>query len=216
MDIRSVEETKKKLLNKLLCSIKTESLSLIWKDSSDFHGQDLGAEVLYTSFDKFKEVRVISLYKPSKGILHSSCLSIAYGCNKNCPICKSGTEETFMGYYDYRYIVAQQEFLMRHSSYYDDSFWTDESPFSTALTGQGDIAFNFDESMKAMDILESVFGKRFICNISTAFIMGVEKLLNFLTGTNFIPNLQISLHGSNKEIRRHHVDSDEDPKLLQF
>lgn len=204
------------LLDRLLRKIEIDPLSVRYKDNRDYHGEELGSEVIYTSFSNFKEVRVISLYRPFKKTSRSSCISISFGCVKRCPICKSGTEEVFRGHYNYKTIVAMQELLMRCSNYYGNEFWLHKLPFSIALTGQGDISFNFEESMKAMEIIQSVFDRRFMCNVSTSFVCGVKKLLEYANNKRFVLNLQVSIHGHNKEIRKLHVDSDEDPQELVF
>jgi len=213
-DILLTKLRKDILLTKLKEKADIHQLPTIWKNISDIKETGSGSEIIYTNIGKLKEVRTIGLYLTHTKPNYGSCISIAYGCNKNCPICKSGTEEKFLGYYDFNTIAALQELVLRESFFYDSYFWLHEESFFVAVMGAGDIAFNFPDTIQAMEIIYNVFKVRFVCNISTAFIAGVKQLIDYVDKIKFIPNLQISVHATDIAIRRLHVDSTEDPRQL--
>lgn len=211
-------EKKERSLTKLLEITGLNSLNVSCMDWKDISDDGYGSEGIFTDLNKLHYgVKVIALKLRHTPVSHGSCISVSYGCPRKCTICKSGNEEIYLGNYNWKYIVGMEELVLRNSILYnsDYQFWLHDMPFFVAVMGMGDIRFNFKHTMRAMDAIHQIFGSRFVCNISTAFIGGVQKLIRYIEQEGkFVPNLQVSLYSSSIESRRLLIDSDENPRDL--
>jgi len=210
---------KKNYLRKIKGKIGTSvEIKLFHRIAQDIHEYKSGSEILHCTLngdDAADDVVLVSLYLLHLEARHGMCLSVSLGCPKNCPKCWSGTLIKFARHFTADEMLAMTRLVLQESFYYDKVFWLYDMPFFVAVMGSGDIAFNFNETITAMEKLYRIFGKRFICNISTAFGSGIKQLSNYIKSTKraelFIPNLQISLDSVRADVRQTIIDSKEDP-----
>lgn len=173
--------------------------------------------VCENSRDNGEIVDLVALNLPHRLPSLGMCISPSLGCPKSCPKCKSGIEINFE---DRKRYFSDEEILdmikiVMHNSILFRNYFTEGNPFFVAVMGSGDIAFNFENVMTAMKRLYDIFGDSFFCNISTAFSLGVQKLINYVQqDSSFIPFLQISIDSLNDNQRKHLIDSEEPVKNL--
>jgi adenine C2-methylase RlmN of 23S rRNA A2503 and tRNA A37/FixJ family two-component response regulator len=221
-----VEKKKNFYLGKLLDIIERKPLELVFEDPADLNYNGSSSEKFLTVIERvvnnngkyeFREIviEVAALRLTHTNPMLGSCLSVACGCRKKCPLCFSGNFIPYDSELTAEEIVLSKELVLRESAVYDGYFWENDSPFFIALMGSGDFAFNSTNCIKAMEIIKQVFGERMVCNISTAFSSGIKKLIKYVENQpKFIANLQISIHGYDKASRRFHVDSTRGPEEL--
>jgi adenine C2-methylase RlmN of 23S rRNA A2503 and tRNA A37/FixJ family two-component response regulator len=218
-----VEKKKNFYLGKLLDIIERKPLELVFTDPADLDYNGPSSEKFLMVIERMVnnngkyEFRKIAIEVAALKLTHTnpmlgSCLPVACGCRKRCPLCFSGNFIPYDGELTAEEIVLSQELVLRESAVYD---WLNDFRFFIALMGSGDFAFNSDNCIIAMEIIKRVFGERMVCNISTAFSRGIDKLIKYAeNGPKFIANLQISIHGYDKRTRMLHVDSRECPEKL--
>lgn len=212
--INRAERNKKNFIDQL----QTESeISLRIKETREVDEYFSGSEILKCLLNNKMKIRLVSLFLQHLDVSHGMCISVSRGCPKKCRKCFSGTRSEFNGkHFIADEIVAMVKLVLNQSFYYDKRFWLYGLPFFVANMGSGDITFNFDETMSAMEKLKKVFGQRFVCNISTAFSVGVKKLSTYVIEHErkhkmLIPNLQVSVDSLSQKIRELMIDSNEDP-----
>lgn len=204
-----------------LRSLKTSSeIELIHRKTVDINKYSSGSEYLLCQLNEQEtQVAIISLFLRHLEVEHGLCLSVSSGCPKNCPKCFSGTTIDFDRHFTSDEIIAMTKIVLKESFYYDKAFWLYDLPFFIAIMGSGDIAFNFEQTMAAMEKINHVFGERFVCNISTAFATGISKINAYISEQleqkhKLVPNLQISLDSLDRKIRKQLVDSNEKPETM--
>lgn len=213
---KAFAKIKKHILRKLPISSLIE---IIHRKTQDIKDYSSGSEYLLCRLNEV-DVAAISLFLRHLEVRHGMCISVSRGCPKNCPKCFSGTMCEFLGHFTFDEILAMIIIILKESFYYNKEFWLYKLPFFVATMGSGDIAFNFEATISAMEKLFKVFGERFVCNISTAFEPGIKQLTDYVENEietksrPLVPNLQVSFDSLKLERRRLTIDSDEDPDLL--
>ncbi len=213
---KALGKKKKNFLRRLQA---TTEIELIHRSTIDIERYTSGSENLFCLMNNSQVVLII-LYLFHLQIRHGICLSVSLGCPKNCSKCFSGTQMDFVRHFSAEEMLAMVKIALKESFYFDESFWLYDMPFFVAVMGSGDIAFNFNETIQAMEKLHQLFPERFICNISTAFSKGVKQLRAFVKNQlktakrPFMPNLQISLDSTREKTRSSIIDSDENPLIF--
>jgi adenine C2-methylase RlmN of 23S rRNA A2503 and tRNA A37/CheY-like chemotaxis protein len=213
---RALGRKKKNFLRRIPA---TTEIELIHRSTWDIERYTSGSENLFCFMDKLQIVLVI-LHLFHLEARHGICLSVSLGCPKNCPKCLSGTQVEFVRHFTADEMLAMIKMALRESFYFDETFWLYDMPFFVAVMGSGDIAFNFRQTIQAMEKLHKLSSERFVCNISTAFSKGVKKLRAYVKDQlgkvkqPFVPNLQISLDSVREKERQLLIDSKEDPLVF--
>ncbi len=122
---------------------------------------------------------------------YTVCLSTQIGCPMQCAFCKSGSIP-FQRNLTAEEIVDQFQLLFNTVK---------QKPRNVVLMGMGEPLLNFDNSLKALELLHDPqrwnIGQRQM-TIST---VGVKGMISKLVRANIHPRLAISLHAPNQKIR---------------
>lgn len=143
---------------------------------------------LLQSRDGFKTETVVIPMKNK----HTVCVSSQIGCRMGCSFCQTATMGLVRNLEAKE--IVQQVFVARH--------FVNALIQNVVFMGMGEPLDNFDEVMKAYEILHDPEGFAFGCKnitLSTAGkVDGIEKLVTY---EGSLPNLAVSLHAANDALR---------------
>lgn len=122
------------------------------------------------------------------------CVSTQVGCAMGCAFCLTG-KMGLIRHLTAAEIAGQVRLLARATHLLDKSF-------NIVLMGMGEPLQNYDETMKALRMLNQKEGFDMHPKRVTLSTVGLVPMMDKLAHEELMPNLAVSLHASNEETRR--------------
>ena len=122
------------------------------------------------------------------------CISTQVGCAMGCAFCLTG-KMGLIRHLSAAEITAQVRTLARSTSLLDKSF-------NIVLMGMGEPLHNYDETMKALRMLNQKEGFDMHPKRVTLSTVGLVPMMDKLAQEDLMPNLAVSLHAATEEQRR--------------
>jgi len=122
------------------------------------------------------------------------CVSTQVGCAMGCAFCLTG-KMGLIRHLSAAEITAQVRTLARSANLLD-------KPFNIVLMGMGEPLHNYDETMKALRMLNQKEGFDMHPKRVTLSTVGLVPMMDRLAQEELMPNLAVSLHAATEEQRR--------------
>jgi len=122
------------------------------------------------------------------------CVSTQVGCAMGCAFCLTG-KMGLIRHLSAAEITAQVRTLARSTNLLDKSF-------NIVLMGMGEPLHNYDETMKALRMLNQKEGFDMHPKRVTLSTVGLVPMMDRLAQEELMPNLAVSLHAATEEQRR--------------
>jgi 23S rRNA (adenine2503-C2)-methyltransferase len=122
------------------------------------------------------------------------CVSTQVGCAMGCAFCLTG-KMGLIRHLTAAEITAQVRILARSTDLLDKSF-------NIVLMGMGEPLHNYDETMKALRMLNQKEGFDMHPKRVTLSTVGLVPMMDKLAQEDLMPNLAVSLHAATEEQRR--------------
>jgi 23S rRNA (adenine2503-C2)-methyltransferase len=122
------------------------------------------------------------------------CVSTQVGCAMGCAFCLTG-KMGLIRHLSAAEITAQVRTLARSAKLLD-------KPFNIVLMGMGEPLHNYDETMKALRMLNQKEGFDMHPKRVTLSTVGLVPMMDRLAQEDLMPNLAVSLHAATEEQRR--------------
>ena len=122
------------------------------------------------------------------------CVSTQVGCAMGCAFCLTGKMGSIR-HLSAAEITAQVPTLARSTHLLD-------KPFNIVLMGMGEPLHNYDETMKALRMLNQKEGFDMHPKRVTLSTVGLVPMMDRLAQEELMPNLAVSLHAATEEQRR--------------
>jgi 23S rRNA (adenine2503-C2)-methyltransferase len=122
------------------------------------------------------------------------CVSTQVGCAMGCAFCLTG-KMGLLRHLTAAEIAGQVRLLARSTDLLDKSF-------NIVLMGMGEPLHNYDETMKALRMLNQKEGFNMHPKRVTLSTVGLVPMMDRLAQEDLMPNLAVSLHASNEETRQ--------------
>ena len=122
------------------------------------------------------------------------CVSTQVGCAMGCAFCLTG-KMGLIRHLSAAEITAQVRTLARSTNLLD-------KPFNIVLMGMGEPLHNYDETMKALRMLNQKEGFDMHPKRVTLSTVGLVPMMDKLAQEDLMPNLAVSLHAATEEQRR--------------
>jgi len=122
------------------------------------------------------------------------CVSTQVGCAMGCAFCLTG-KMGLIRHLTATEIAGQVRLLARATALLD-------KPFNIVLMGMGEPLHNYDETMKALRMLNQKEGFDMHPKRVTLSTVGLVPMMDKLAQEDLMPNLAVSLHASTEETRR--------------
>ena len=122
------------------------------------------------------------------------CVSTQVGCAMGCAFCLTG-KMGLIRHLTAAEITGQVRILARSTSLLD-------KPFNIVLMGMGEPLHNYDETMKALRMLNQKEGFDMHPKRVTLSTVGLVPMMDKLAQEELMPNLAVSLHAATEEQRR--------------
>jgi 23S rRNA (adenine2503-C2)-methyltransferase len=122
------------------------------------------------------------------------CVSTQVGCAMGCAFCLTG-KMGLIRHLSAAEITAQVRTLARSTNLLDKSF-------NIVLMGMGEPLHNYDETMKALRMLNQKEGFDMHPKRVTLSTVGLVPMMDKLAQEDLMPNLAVSLHAATEEQRR--------------
>ncbi|MEO7156945.1 MAG: 23S rRNA (adenine(2503)-C(2))-methyltransferase RlmN [Vicinamibacterales bacterium] len=122
------------------------------------------------------------------------CVSTQVGCAMGCAFCLTG-KMGLIRHLSAGEITAQVRILARSTGLLDKSF-------NIVLMGMGEPLHNYDETMKALRMLNQKEGFDMHPKRVTLSTVGLVPMMDKLAQEDLMPNLAVSLHAATEEQRR--------------
>jgi 23S rRNA (adenine2503-C2)-methyltransferase len=122
------------------------------------------------------------------------CVSTQVGCAMGCAFCLTG-KMGLIRHLTAAEITAQVRILARSTNLLD-------KPFNIVLMGMGEPLHNYDETMKALRMLNQKEGFDMHPKRVTLSTVGLVPMMDKLAQEDLMPNLAVSLHAATEEQRR--------------
>jgi 23S rRNA (adenine2503-C2)-methyltransferase len=122
------------------------------------------------------------------------CVSTQVGCAMGCAFCLTG-KMGLIRHLTAAEITAQVRVLARSTDLLDKSF-------NIVLMGMGEPLHNYDETMKALRMLNQKEGFDMHPKRVTLSTVGLVPMMDKLAQEDLMPNLAVSLHAATEEQRR--------------
>jgi 23S rRNA (adenine2503-C2)-methyltransferase len=122
------------------------------------------------------------------------CVSTQVGCAMGCAFCLTG-KMGLIRHLSAAEITAQVRILARSTHLLDKSF-------NIVLMGMGEPLHNYDETMKALRMLNQKEGFDMHPKRVTLSTVGLVPMMDKLAQEDLMPNLAVSLHAATEEQRR--------------
>ena len=122
------------------------------------------------------------------------CVSTQVGCAMGCAFCLTG-KMGLIRHLSAAEITAQVRTLARSTDLLDKSF-------NIVLMGMGEPLHNYDETMKALRMLNQKEGFDMHPKRVTLSTVGLVPMMDRLAQEELMPNLAVSLHAATEEQRR--------------
>ena len=122
------------------------------------------------------------------------CVSTQVGCAMGCAFCLTG-KMGLIRHLSAAEITAQVRILARATGLLDKSF-------NIVLMGMGEPLHNYDETMKALRMLNQKEGFDVHPKRVTLSTVGLVPMMDKLAQEDLMPNLAVSLHAATEEQRR--------------
>jgi len=122
------------------------------------------------------------------------CISTQVGCAMGCAFCLTG-KMGLIRHLTAAEITGQVRILARSTELLD-------KPFNIVLMGMGEPLHNYDETMKALRMLNQKEGFNMHPKRVTLSTVGLVPMMDKLAQEDLMPNLAVSLHAATEEQRR--------------
>ena len=122
------------------------------------------------------------------------CVSTQVGCAMGCAFCLTG-KMGLIRHLSAAEITGQVRMLARSTDLLD-------KPFNIVLMGMGEPLHNYDETMKALRMLNEKEGFDMHPKRVTLSTVGLVPMMDKLAQEDLMPNLAVSLHAATEEQRR--------------
>ena len=185
-DFNQMSDISKKLIDKLSIDFYFETLTLQTKQISE----DSTEKYLFSLKDGALIESVLMIFDYG----YSACISSQVGCNMGCAFCASGLLKKQRDLTTGE-IVSQVLYIQK---YLDNK---DIRLGNIVVMGTGEPFDNYDNVMKALNIINDPFGLQIGARHISISTCGIVPMIKRFSDENLQYNLAISLHASNDELR---------------
>ena len=185
-DFNQMSDISKKLIDKLSADFYFDTLTLQTKQISE----DGTEKYLFSLKDGALIESVLMIFDYG----YSACISSQVGCNMGCAFCASGLLKKQRDLTTGE-IVSQVLYIQK---YLDNK---DIRLGNIVVMGTGEPFDNYDNVMKALNIINDPFGLQIGARHISISTCGIVPMIKRFSDENLQYNLAISLHASNDELR---------------